>query len=45
MDIGRIGLARPCIEFREIVLSGTQAIGSARVHRWTPPYRPRRILL
>jgi hypothetical protein len=35
MDIGRIGLARLGIEFREIVLSGIQAIGSARVHRWT----------
>jgi hypothetical protein len=35
MDIGRIALARLCIEFREIVLSRIQAIGSARVHRWT----------
>jgi hypothetical protein len=36
MDIGRIGPASLGIKFREIVRPGTQAIGSARVHRWTP---------
>ena len=35
INISRIELACPSIEFRKIVLLVTQVIGSARVHRWT----------